>query len=38
VGKARAFLEYGPEESLAFYVEYVLAQWDGTEFPRDAQA
>ncbi|CAN5151205.1 hypothetical protein BH24ACT17_BH24ACT17_11700 [soil metagenome] len=29
VGKARAFLEYGPEESLAFYVEYVLEQWDG---------
>src|SRR5215216_3372000 len=24
VGKARAFLEYGPEESLAFYAEYVL--------------
>ena len=29
VGKARAFLEYGPEESLAFYAEYVLEQWDG---------
>jgi hypothetical protein len=28
VGKARAFLEYGPEESLAFYAEYVLEQWD----------
>jgi hypothetical protein len=26
VGKARAFLEYGPEESLAFYAEYVLQQ------------
>ncbi len=29
VGKARAFLEYGPEESMAFYAEYVLEQWDG---------
>src|SRR4029453_3024901 len=38
VGKARAFLEYGSEESLAFYAEYVLQQWDGDEFPRDAQA
>src|SRR5215217_2366008 len=38
VGKARAFLEYGPEESLAFYAEYVLEQWDGDEFPSDAQA
>ena len=38
VGKARAFLEYGPEESLAFYAEYVLEQWDGDEIPRDAQA
>jgi hypothetical protein len=38
VGKARAFLEYGPEESLAFYAEYVLEQWDGGELPRDAQA
>jgi hypothetical protein len=38
VGKARAFLEYGPEESLAFYAEYVLEQWDGGEFPPDAQA
>jgi len=38
VGKARAFLEYGPEESLAFYAEYVLEQWDGDEFTRDAQA
>jgi hypothetical protein len=38
VGKARAFLEHGPEESLAFYTEYVLEQWDGEELPRDAQA
>jgi hypothetical protein len=38
VGKARAFLEYGPEESLAFYAEYVLEQWDGGEFTPDAQA
>jgi hypothetical protein len=36
VGKARAFLEYGPEESLAFYAEYVLEQWDAPT--RDAQA
>jgi hypothetical protein len=38
VGKARAFLESGPEESLAFYAEYVLEQWNGGDFPRDAQA
>ena len=38
VGKARAFLEYGPEESLAFYAEYVLEQWDRGEIPRDTQA
>jgi hypothetical protein len=38
VGKARAFLEYGSEESLAFYAGYVLEQWDGGEFPGDAQA
>jgi hypothetical protein len=38
VGKARAFLEYGHEESLAFYAEYVLEQWDRGEFPRDTQA
>src|SRR5215216_5752116 len=38
MGKARAFLEYGPEESLAFYAEYVLEQWHGDEIPRDAQA
>jgi len=37
VGKARAFLEYGPEESLTFYAQYVLEQWDGGEFPGDAQ-
>jgi hypothetical protein len=35
VGKARAFLEYGHEESLAFYAEYVLEQWDRGEVPRD---
>jgi hypothetical protein len=29
VGKARAFLEHGPEESLAFYADYVLEQLDG---------
>lgn len=29
VGKARAFLKYGPEESLAFYADYVLEQLDG---------
>ncbi|HEX6711431.1 MAG TPA: hypothetical protein VF068_13960 [Rubrobacter sp.] len=29
VGKARAFLRYGPEESLAFYADYVLEQLDG---------
>jgi hypothetical protein len=28
IGKSRAFLENGPEESLAFYAEYVLEQWD----------
>jgi hypothetical protein len=38
VGKARAFLEYGSEESLAFYAKYVLEQGDGGEFPREAQA
>jgi hypothetical protein len=38
VGKARAFLEYGSEESLAFYAEYVLEQWERGEFPSDAQA
>jgi hypothetical protein len=36
VGKARAFLEYGPEESLAFYAEYVLELCGG--FSREAQA
>jgi hypothetical protein len=30
IGKSRAFLESGPEESLAFYAEYVLKQWDGS--------
>jgi len=30
IGKSRAFLENGPEESLAFYAEYVLKQWDGS--------
>ena len=38
VGKARAFLEYGPEESLAFYAEYVLERWDGGEVPPNPQA
>jgi hypothetical protein len=38
VGKARAFLEYGPEESLAFYAEYVLEQRGGGELAPDAQA
>src|SRR5829696_7981559 len=37
VGKARAFLEHGPEESLAFYAQYVLEQWEGGT-PRGAQA
>jgi hypothetical protein len=30
IGKSRAFLENGPEESLSFYAEYVLRQWDGS--------
>jgi len=38
VGKARAFLEHGPEESLAFYAGYVLEQWDEGVASRDAQA
>lgn len=38
VGKAKAFLEHGPEESLAFYAEYVLEQWEGGGIPRDSQA
>ena len=38
VGKARAFLEYGPEESLAFYAEYVLEQRGGGELAPDAKA
>lgn len=29
VGKARAFLEQGPQESMAFYVEYTLELLDG---------
>jgi hypothetical protein len=29
VGKARAFLNEGPEESLAFYATYVLELLDG---------
>jgi len=28
IGKARAFLHNGPEESLAFYAGYVLEQWE----------
>src|SRR5919107_2618369 len=39
VGKARAFLQYGPHESMAFYVEYTLEQLgsepeDGVRNPR----
>ena len=30
IGKSRAFLENGPKESLTFYAEYVLRQWDGS--------
>src|SRR5919112_209172 len=37
IGKAKAFLEHGPEESLAFYAEYVLEQWEGGGIPRDSQ-
>ena len=29
VGKARAFLEYGPQESMTFYVQYTLELLDG---------
>jgi hypothetical protein len=29
VGKARAFLEYGPQESITFYVQYTLELLDG---------
>jgi hypothetical protein len=29
VGKARAFLQYGPQESITFYVEYTLEQLEG---------
>jgi len=28
IGKVKAFLQYGPEESLAFYAEYVLELWE----------
>ncbi|HET9927513.1 MAG TPA: hypothetical protein VFQ09_01790 [Rubrobacter sp.] len=38
VGKARAFLEYGPKESLTFYAEYVLERRDGGEVPPSPQA
>ncbi|CAA9433450.1 hypothetical protein AVDCRST_MAG82-2285 [uncultured Rubrobacteraceae bacterium] len=43
IGKARAFLERGPEESLTFYAEYTLQQFDGesdngVEDPRKSQA
>ena len=38
IGKAKAFLEDGPEESLAFYAEYVLQQWEEGGSPPDAQA
>jgi hypothetical protein len=38
IGKAKAFLEHGPEESLAFYAEYVLGQWEGGGIPSDSQA
>jgi len=41
VGKARAFLQYGPQESMTFYVEYTLEQLgsepeDGVRNPRSA--
>ena len=36
VGRARAFLEEGPEESLAFYATYVLELLDGEEPPAEA--
>ena len=29
IGKARAFLEHGPQESMTFYVEYTLRQLEG---------
>jgi hypothetical protein len=29
VGKARTFLQYGPQESITFYVEYTLEQLEG---------
>ena len=41
VGKARAFLQYGPQESMTFFVEYTLEQLgsepeDGVRNPRSA--
>jgi hypothetical protein len=41
VGKAKAFLQYGPQESMTFYVEYTLEQLqgepdDGVRDPRSA--
>ena len=43
IGKARTFLENGPGESLTFYAEYALQQFDGEsddniEDPRKSQA
>jgi hypothetical protein len=43
IGKARAFLENGPEESLTFYAEYALEQFEaesenGAQDPRRPQA
>jgi hypothetical protein len=42
VGKAKAFLQYGPQESMTFYVEYTLEQLggeqeDGVRNPRKYQ-
>jgi hypothetical protein len=42
VGKAKAFLQYGPQESMTFYVEYTLEQLggeqeDGVRDPRKYQ-
>jgi len=33
VGKAKAFLEFGPQESMTFYVEYTLKQLEGDPEP-----
>ena len=33
VGKAKAFLEFGPQESMTFYVEYTLKQLEGDTGP-----